>query len=568
MVTENLLLRGGLKDIWFTTKFYDYYPLTLTSLWIEWRAWGMNPQGYHVVNVLLHAITACLFWRVLRQLNIPGAWLAGLIFAIHPVNVESVAWIAERKNTLPMVFYGLTILWFLKNERLIRNATTGFMAQTSRWYWLSLVAFLLALLSKTSIVMLPFVLLGCIWWQNGRVAKSAFTRTLPFFALSLILGLVTVWVQYNRAISTDVVQTSGFAERLARAGWAVWFYAGKAILPLDLSFVYPRWEVNPGSLFSYLPGVGVFVCLGLFWKFHASWGKPLFLAFAYFVVTLFPVLGFFNIYFQKYSFVADHWQYTSIIGLIALVVGGAQGLRLRIQTAENETALKAASSILALGLVAGLSVLTWQQCLIYKNDETLFRDTIVKSPTSWIAYHNLAVELSLQSDFHGRNGNVSLARTKLEESQALFLKTLELKPDHVFCHNNLGRIFFQQGRVEEALKHYREAVRLEVDNPGILGAVQMLAWVYATSEKEERRNGAEAVRIAEHGVKNTDRLDSLMLDTLAAAYAEAGRFDEAMKTAEEAIAVAEKEGDFDFAREIDGRRRYYRTKRPYRDSSL
>lgn len=546
----NPLVKGGLADIWFTTKFYDYYPLTLTSLWLEWRLWGMHPMNYHIANILLHSATAVFFWRVLLRLKIPGAWFAALVFAIHPVNVESVAWIAERKNTLPMVFYALSILWFLRDTE-IKSETNALRA--SRWYWLSLAAFLLALLSKTSVVMLPFVLLGCVWWLNGRTTKSDLLRSIPFFGLSLVLSLVTIWVQYHRAISTDVVQTGGFAERLARAGWAVWFYLWKAILPLNLSFVYPRWQVNPHSIVSYLPGVALLGCFPVFWKFRATWGRPLLFALGYFVVTLFPVLGFFSIYFLKYSYVADHWQYTSIIGVIALIVGLAGRYR------QKFPMMPVAGGFVAIAL----AILTWKQSSIYANDEVLFRDTLKKNPKCWMAHHNLGVEIMQQAEFAGRSGNVSLATLKINEAIEHYQETLKLKPDHANCHYNLGFALRLQDKIDEALEEFRKAIQYD---PELVGAAQAVAWDYATNPDPRKRNAAEAVRLAENAAKSTDHQDPMILDTLAAAYAEAGRFDDAINTAGQAAEIAQKAGDIEMARQIQGRLRFYRGGRPLRDT--
>jgi hypothetical protein len=230
-LTHNPLIKAddGLYRFWFTKEPPDYFPLVSTSLWLEWRLWGMNPAGYHVVNIAWHAMSAVLTWLVLRRLNIPGAWLAALLFAVHPVNVESVAWITERKNTQPMVFYLMTLLFYLEFD------SSG----KKQWYMFALLAFVLALLSKTSVVMLPFVLLGCVWWQRKRIGKRDLMRVIPFFLLSVVLGLVTVWYQRN-AIGGDIIQSGGLLSRVAGAGWAVWFYAVEDKIPR----VYP-WMNEP-----------------------------------------------------------------------------------------------------------------------------------------------------------------------------------------------------------------------------------------------------------------------------------------------------------------------------------
>jgi tetratricopeptide (TPR) repeat protein len=436
-ITDNRIVKAsdGLYRTWFTTEPTDYYPLTWTLWWLEWRLWGDGALGYHIVNVLLHALNAALVWMILQRLKIPGAWLAALVFAIHPVNVATVAWISEQKNTLSMLFYAVAILFYLRFDEENRW----------RWYGLSLATFLLALFSKSAVVMLPVVLLGCVWWKRGRVRLKDLRHSIPFFVLSLVLGLVTIWFQLNRVLKGGVVRTVGFPFRLAAAGWAPWFYLYKALLPINLSVFYPKWEINASLWVSYLPGMLLAGCVTLFWWKRQTWGRPLLFALGYFVTMFFPVLGFFDQGFYQYSLVADHWQYYSIIGIIALIVAagvtlcrGTGLLRRRIGTVTG-----------AVVLVA-LGTSTWIRASVYSDAETLWRDTLAKNPNAWVAHDSL--------------GNALLRAGKLQDAIRHYQQALQIKPDYAVAHDNLGNALLQAGRLQDAIRHYQQALQIKPDD--------------------------------------------------------------------------------------------------------
>jgi len=435
---DNPLIKAedGLYRFWFTTEPPDYFPLTSTSLWLEWRLWGAHPTGYHVVNVLLHATSAVLIWRVLGRLGVPGAWWAAAIFAVHPVNVESVAWITERKNVLPLVFYVLSMLLYLRFQE---GGKRG-------WYVLSLGAFLLALLGKTSVAMLPLVLVGCVWWKRGRVLRRDLLGIVPYLVLSVVLSMVTVWFQYHRAIRDDVVRTDGFLSRLAGAGWAVWFYLYKALVPYHLCFVYPRWQIDASNPLSYLPGLLLLGCLGVFWRYRRGWARGPLFAMGYYVVSLFPVMGFFNIYFMLYSLVADHWQYVAIIGPIALVAGwGTHAF------SHGPRALRIVGVLSGIAVLGVLSVQTWRQASIYKNVETLWQDTLAKNPDCWMAHYSQAI--------------LAMARGDPERAKACYLRALRIQPDYAPAHSNLACLLAEQGQYDQAVAHHHEALRLAPNRP-------------------------------------------------------------------------------------------------------
>ncbi len=329
LLTENSLVKApdGLSRIWFSTEAIDYWPIFNSSFWIEWRLFGNDPTGYHVVSVLLHIANAWLVWAVLRRVSSAGAFLAALLFAVHPVNVESVAWISQRKNTLSMGFFLLAMLWHLQAEA---GGSAGSNGRESRWRWLSVAAFTLAMLSKGSVAILPLVLLLLAWWRRGEITRADLVRSAPYFAVSGILTIVNLWFRTHGA--SDVFREATFAERLAGAGAILWFYLWKALVPINLTFVYPLWKIDVSRFVWWLPLIAALLVTFGLWRGRAQpWCRAVLVAWLYFAICLLPVLGFTDANYVKYSLVADHYQYLSVVGVCALVAAGvdrmAQAIR-------------------------------------------------------------------------------------------------------------------------------------------------------------------------------------------------------------------------------------------------
>jgi len=311
MLTKNGLIGfpDGLLRIWFTTQTIDYWPMTNSSFWLESRLWDMNPLGYHVSNIGLHIANCVLFWTLLRRLAIPGAWIAAMLFAVHPVNVESVAWIAERKNTLSMLFFLLSLLWSLDDSRRSRL--------------LSIAAFALAMLSKGSVAILPLVMLLIAWWRRGVLTSRDWARSMPYFAIAVVLTAVNIWI-LSRGGGSPIRQVN-IAERVVGAGAIIWFYLSKAVWPVHLAFVYPLWTVDSADVRWWLPLMAAAaVTASLWWLRQKPWARAVLFAWLYFVIALLPVMGFIDTPFMRYSLVGDHYQYLALLGPTALA-GAARG---------------------------------------------------------------------------------------------------------------------------------------------------------------------------------------------------------------------------------------------------
>jgi tetratricopeptide (TPR) repeat protein len=429
----------GLRMIWSSLAVSRYYPLTLTSFWVQRRVWGLNPTPYHLVNIALHAINGILVFSVLRRLRIPAAWLAAMLWVLHPVNVESVAWITELKNLQSGVFFFVSLLLYFRFEGDGKY----------RWYALALLSGLAAVLSKPSTVVLPIVLLLCAWWQRRHWRRTDFVRTVPFFALAVAMSVLTVMEQRGHVLREGSAEWKlSVAERLGITGKAVWFYAAKLVWPARLTFVYPRWAVDGEALSSWM-ALGGLIAVGIvLWRWRRqAWARAALFGFSFFVAALLPVLGFFDVYYFRYSFVADHFQYLASIGLISLVVSAGAAVCQRTACGRGLGTGAAAIALLILG------ALTWGQARVYRDPVTLWDDTLSKNPLCWLAHNNL--------------GNTLLREGRVPEAIGHYEQALWIKPDCAEAHANWGNALLQAGMVGEAIGHYEQALRILPQNAGV-----------------------------------------------------------------------------------------------------
>ena len=402
---------AGLRSIWFQpTALQQYYPLTGTTFWLDYHLWGFHPLPYHVENLLLHIAAALLFWAVLWRLQVPGAWLAGALFALHPVMVESVAWITERKNVLSLVLYLGALLAYLRYAERLSGDKCQVTRTDSIWsrvtchvslfYGLAFILFLAAMLAKATAFSLPAVILVIGWWQRGRLQwRRDILPMMPFSAVLIGFCLGTAWLEKNHVGAEGSEWAISFPERCLIAGRVLWFYSGKLLWPGQLCFVYPRWQVNAGTWWQWLYPVTAVAAVLILWWQRGRIGRGPLAAMLIFVGTLFPVLGFMNAYFMCYSFVCDHWVYLSSLGLIALGVGLIGRMTERFHAPELLNGFGAVVLVV-------LGLLTWQQCKIYADVDTLWRDTLAKNPGAWLAHNNLGVVLWDQGKAFGSHRTI------------------------------------------------------------------------------------------------------------------------------------------------------------------
>ena len=514
LITANPLLRtlSGLAEIWSGSRTADYFPLTNTVFWVEHHLFGDNATGYHALNILLQAANALLLWRVLGRLQIRGAFLAALIFAMHPVHAESVAWISELKNLLSMFFFLISALCFfeIEEQRFLNRGVA---------YGASLVAFLLALLSKTQVVFLPVALLLCAWWRDSSVDSKGqgnslrfqreIRRTIPFFLIAIVFGLITIWFQ-NRGIGEEEIILGPFTRRLTNAGMAVWWYAKQVFVPVRLMAVYPQWRFDPPALEEWLPLVALIGGLLFLWRRRY---RGVLFALAYFIIALLPVIGIVRMsYVRSGSLVADHLQYFADISLIALFSAGVARLW---STGRRE--LRIATGTIILLLLSAMSSYTWARAGVYRDEQTFWRDNFSKNPNTWQG--------------HNRIGQLLFSQEKFVEAAPHFEQAVQLKPELADNYNLLGLVYCRLQRFEEGIAQYRKGLQLKEAKPSTAESVSTatmrvnLANALALTGNSLSQSARAASKQGEAGIAETDTKEA------------GARFSEAIEQYEKALAI-------------------------------
>ncbi|HXI83984.1 MAG TPA: tetratricopeptide repeat protein [Verrucomicrobiae bacterium] len=525
----------GLRRMWFepgTTE--HYYPLLDTVFWVQSKLWGGSTLGYHLVTIACHAAGALLVLKILRRLQVKGAWLAAAIFALHPVHVESVAWISELKNTMSGVFYLGAALAYLEFDE----------TESLSWFAFTAVLFLSALLCKTTVVVWPFAMLVIVWWKHGRLSwKRNVLPLLPLLAFAAVDGYASVWVD-RRVISGAVTQLQfPLMQRLVIAGHACWFYIGKLLWPVDLCPIYPRWQLGHATAADYLYPVGMLALLIGLWLLRNRTRAPLAAA-LFFVVTLLPVLGLISFSYFQFSFVADHFQYLASLGIITLIAAGGAHLQETCRSFSRPVWMG-----LWVAVLVALAGLTWSHSWVYTDVERFARATLARDPDSWAGHDFLGMVLTSQGKTaeaidhfnkalqgnpryalgHYNLGCALALQGKLTEAMQQYEQALQLQPDFVRAHYNLGCVLALQGNFDGAIEQYEDALRLKPDSIDAPEFHNNLGIALASSGKLD-----EAI---EH-FRQAVRLRPAFADAhanLGHAFSDQKKFDEAIEHYEQAV---------------------------------
>jgi tetratricopeptide (TPR) repeat protein len=508
LLTENKTIQSpdGLAQFW-SGQAVDYWPVTNSAFWLQWRLWGLNPVGYHSVSLAIHIVDALLVWLVLSRLSVPGAFLAALLFAVHPVNVESVAWIAQQKNVLAMFFFLLAILFYLNFDRAAasdeRNVTNW---SQRRWYALSFAAFLFAMLSKGSVAVMPALLLVILWWKRG-LTRADFARLVPFFAVAVVLTFVNMQYQVQANVGAEPIREASLLQRALGAGAVIWFYLYKAIFPLDLNFIYPQWEISASRWQWWLPLFAVIGATILLWRQRSSgWGRPVFCAWLFFCIALLPVMGFTDVGFMRHSLVADHYQHLALLAPLTLAAAAWS-----VWNSRATGLTRSASWALAVVVTVAVAALARAQSEIYRDAISLYEATLKGNPASSLSHYNVGRAYLFKNDpraavSHFRDATRLIPKYAAVSAVSLldagfpkdaipfFEQAVELQPDSAELFHELAVAALRAGQTPRAIEYFRKAVELEPRAPIVYFDLG-LALNAAGDKQEARKQFGQALQL-------------------------------------------------------------------------
>lgn len=421
---------GSLWDIWRGQQMPEYWPVTYSLFWIEWRLFGRDPFGYHLVNLMIHILNGVSFWFLMRQLNMKWAIWSVLIFLLHPVACESVAWIIQTKTTLSLLFCLLSANCYFLFEK----------SQFGKYLVAAYVFFALALLTKITVISLPLLLLGYLYVRDGRLTRISFVRISPFLLLCLLLGVVNLLMHSSRALDSSMLSTPSYWERVTDAGLAYWFYLKKAFLPVNMAVIYPDWSAETTWLIRFLPiFVSTVLMYELWWVRHKTWPKTLLYFLLAYAVCLLPVIGIIDAVYLRISPVADHYQYPALLVLSVFIVG----VITKVIALKQRFLPWIAQGVIASILIA-FAYLCFHQAQLYADPIRLWEQVIRVNSNAYIAYFNLA-------RMHAEAGDHATAERN-------FRQTISIKSDHYKAMVGLGVVLGRKGQLNEAITWLRQAI--------------------------------------------------------------------------------------------------------------
>jgi|GEM_PF-552067 len=452
-VTSNPCVAGpwGIGHIW-TSSNANFFPFVLTTLRLEFLAWGAKPSLFHFVNLLFHSLDGILLWMVLKEVKVRWAFLGALLWTIHPVQSESAEWISEQKNTESAFFYLIAIYCFLK---WLAKGKEGSMPL----YLATFIFSLLALTSKTSTVMLPVLMSVLAWWMGTRVDKRVLSALTPFYLLSVAAGILTVLEQKYHVGAVGHEYTLSLIERLGLSGMTPWFYLAKLLTPWTVCFIYPKWDHESLVLagLALLP-VNLLGVTGLIMFRGISVCRVVLFATLCFVIPLLPVMGFFDGYFFRYSYVSDHFQYLASMAPLALLGAGLGTL------AHSDSKGRGPRSVMAVCIsILVLILLIWVNISLtprFLDRKALWTDTLKRNPNCWMAMNNL--------------GLLELSAGRTDAAERFFQSAIRIHPNDEGDWNNLGVLNMDRGDFVTAKKNLEKALEINPKESKILDNIARL----------------------------------------------------------------------------------------------